>query len=167
MRAKSNENSKFFRLAAAATDAKRRPGFPTSAQDARAPQTPDLFTPYPGKGPLPCSAMKRSIRVVTTRSGTEPSPSTASWKAPSRAAATRVHALHPKKPPSSLMHHKRLMIRATGSFRRTRRCQKSAISYPRQPWRERAGCRRRAKLSSQRATQSFASRRLCISSWCL
>src|SRR5437899_12989748 len=31
--------------------------------------------------PLPFSAMKRSIRAVTTGSGTEPSSSTASWNA--------------------------------------------------------------------------------------
>ena len=37
-----------------------------------------------------------STRAVTMGSGFEPSSSTASWKAPSRAAPTRVHALHPK-----------------------------------------------------------------------
>src|SRR5438093_3795160 len=54
--------------------------------------------------------MKRSTGVVTTGSGTEPSSSTASWKGPSRAAPTRVHALHPKLRRSPMMHHKRLMI---------------------------------------------------------
>src|SRR5438094_10002689 len=34
-----------------------------------------------GYGPLPFSVMKRSIRAVTTGSGTEPSSSTASWNA--------------------------------------------------------------------------------------
>ena len=54
--------------------------------------------------------MKRSIRAVTTGSGTKPSSSTASWKAPSRAAPTRVHALHSKLRRSPMMYHKRLMI---------------------------------------------------------
>ena len=44
------------------------------------------------------------------------------------------------------------------------RCQKSAISYPRQPWQERARRRRHAKLSSQRAAEPFAWQRLCTSS---
>ena len=54
--------------------------------------------------------MKRSIRAVTTGSGTEPISSKASWKAPSRPAPTRVHALHPKLPRTRIMHHKRLMM---------------------------------------------------------
>jgi Ni2+-binding GTPase involved in maturation of urease and hydrogenase len=51
-------------------------------------------------------------RAVTTDSGTEPSSSTASWKAPSRASPTRAHALHPNLPQSPIMHHKPLMIEA-------------------------------------------------------
>ena len=62
--------------------------------------------------------MKRSIRPVTTSesireqagSGTEPSSSTASWNAPSRAAPTRVHALHSQLRRSPRMYRKRLMI---------------------------------------------------------
>ncbi len=49
------------------------------------PQSKSCVTPathsMSGCGPLPSSAMKRSIRAVTTGSGTEPSSSTASWNA--------------------------------------------------------------------------------------
>ena len=41
----------------------------------------NLLYSISGYGPLPPSAMKRSIRSVTTGSGTEPSSSTASWNA--------------------------------------------------------------------------------------
>ena len=51
-------------------------------------------------------------RVVTTCTGTEPSLSTASRNAPSRAAPPRVHALRQKLRRSPMMHHKRLMMRA-------------------------------------------------------
>jgi len=53
-------------------------------------------------------------RAVTMGSSTEPSSSTASRKAPSRASPTRVHALHPNLPRSPIMHHKPLMMRAIG-----------------------------------------------------
>jgi hypothetical protein len=67
MRAKSDQNSKFV-------SARRR------NQHARRVRSPDPRPSHSisGYGPLPPSSMKRSIRAVTTGSGTEPSSSTAS-----------------------------------------------------------------------------------------
>jgi hypothetical protein len=84
----------------------------------------------------------------------------------------------------AIMHHNRLTMQETRRVGRESsarapksesdwyyvpgtRCQKSAISYARQPWQERAGCRRHAKLSSQRAARPFVQQPLCISSWSL
>src|SRR5206468_11657148 len=84
------------------------------------------------------------------------SSSTASWKAPSRAAPTRVHALHLKPTTPSTMYHKRLMMRAESngnskSVSASRRCN---------------GREATARLSNQHASQvcspDFRRRRVVI-----
>jgi hypothetical protein len=55
--------------------------------------------------------------------------------------------------------------RSTKKFAAGRCSCSSGASPPRRPWRERAGRRRRATLSSQRAVRPSVDRRLCISLW--